>query len=1253
MSRPPRAALLLAMILALLAFAGSAAADVPSHSFSYTGSSQSWTVPDGVTTITIDAKGASGGNGCWGGTGGAGADITGTLSVTPGEVLDLVVGGSGQGCGSHDGGWGGRLYDGGLGGLSTYSPGSGYEGSGGGAASAISLSGAPLVVAGGGGGSSIYYGNGGDSGSDGTDSCCAGAQGGKAGTASGPGAGGAAGYYGGSAGSDAIGGVGGTGAQADNYGGGGGGGGYHGGGGGGGDANYSAGGGGGADFTAASIGSPAVTDGDHSGAGQIVIYEGVLPPAPPQRQALIDSSTVVGGASSQEAQVAKALGYKVTVVSDAKWGSMTSDDFGKYDLLIAGDPSCGSLPGGLTASAGQYGPVVMGTAGGRTAAGNRVLVGTDPVFHDGGDFTSADARGTIIRTGIAFAGTQTGTTGMYLDASCSGGQSLSILPQLSAGAGDWTVGAPPCGGSVSLIADNPAFADLTTDSLQGWGCSVHETFPTFPSDWSALAVATDGATHPTCGVDPHTGASDCGEAYVLIAGSGIVLKSGSISVTPLDSSDPQGGDHTVSAHVTSGDSPLSGQAVTWTVTGQNAGATGTCVPADCSTDANGDVSFTYHDANGAGDDTIKASFKDARGSLQAATAQEHWTAGPSRKPISAMGTSFDATEGAALSGQKVASFVDSNPSPSADEYTATIDWGDGETSDGTIVDNGGGQFDVVGDHTYADEGTGSYSVAVTINDTTDASDTATVTSTANVADAKPVVTLDSSNDQSVKEGSTHNYSYSVSDDDSDTVTTSCGDHGTKVDGSDTGSSFQCSFPDGPASTDVSVSVTNSDGSTSDPASQTVSIANVAPTVTLSSSNPTSVDESHADRTFSYTISDPGQDTVQSVATSCGGNGQKTGESNTDSSGSFTCVFAHGPASSTVSVQATDSDGDAGNTDTQSVTVNDPPIKATGSPVSGVETKAFSDQKVASFTDPTGYATADEYSASISWGDGSSSTGTITKTGDGAFDVTGSHTYGEEGSYTVTVTVTDTDNAANSDTAASTATIGDAPIHASGVSAITTSQAYSGPVATFTDEANGPTSDFSATIDWGDGSSSAGTIGAADANGKRTVSGSHTYTITGPVTITVTVTDDGGSTDTAKTSALVYAFATANGGSFAISDKQAASNGTVTYWGAQWEKANPFLSGSTGSASFKGFIEAPASKTAPKCGTTWTSSPGNSSVPPTSVPAYMAVVVASKESKSGSTISGDVKRIVVVKTAAGYSNDPGHAGTGTIVGSVCG
>ncbi|MCA1689665.1 MAG: hypothetical protein LC720_04245, partial [Actinobacteria bacterium] len=340
--------------------------------------------------------------------------------------------------------------------------------------------------------------------------------------------------------------------------------------------------------------------------------------------ALIDGDTVSGGATSQEAMIAEAQGYTVTVVTDAEWAAMTQSQFATYDLLIAGDPSCGGLPTGLVSSAPVYGPVVLGHAGGRTRAGNRIVVGTDPVFHDG---DSTSARATIIRDGIAFAGKQLGATGMYFDATCSSsGQAAdaqAILTQLSEGSGTWTVdGSPPCGGAVSVIASNPSFADLTTASLAGWGCSVHESFPTFPTDWSALAVATDTPSHPTCGVDPSTGASACGEAYILIAGSSIVVVSSSIAVTPTDATNPAGTDHTVTAHVTSDGAPVADQTVMFTVTGLNVGATGTCVPTGCVTDASGNVSFTYHDANGVGDDTIKASFTDAGGSLQSATAQK-------------------------------------------------------------------------------------------------------------------------------------------------------------------------------------------------------------------------------------------------------------------------------------------------------------------------------------------------------------------------------------------------------------------------------------------------------------------------------------------------------------------------------------------------------------------------------------------------------------------------------------------------------
>jgi hypothetical protein len=40
-------------------------------------------------------------------------------------------------------------------------------------------------------------------------------------------------------------------------------------------------------------------------------------------------------------------------------------------------------------------------------------------------------------------------------------------------------------------------------------------------------------------------------------------------------------------------------------------------------------------------------------------------------------------------------------------------------------------------------------------------------------------------------------------------------------------------------------------------------------------------------------------------------------------------------------------------------------------------------------------------------------------------------------------------------------------------------------------------------------------------------------------------------------------------------------------------------------------------------------------------------------KAGSSISGTTTSIVIVKTDPGYKNDPGHAGTGTVVATVCG
>jgi hypothetical protein len=140
--------------------------------------------------------------------------------------------------------------------------------------------------------------------------------------------------------------------------------------------------------------------------------------------------------------------------------------------------------------------------------------------------------------------------------------------------------------------------------------------------------------------------------------------------------------------------------------------------------------------------------------------------------------------------------------------------------------------------------------------------------------------------------------------------------------------------------------------------------------------------------------------------------------------------------------------------------------------------------------------------------------------------------------------------------------------------------------------------------------------------------------------------------------LVFSYLPA-GGVFALGDQEvdsATPSTTLTWSGSKWAKLNP-LSGGAAPASFQGFAQTfrngSTTVTDPACGGTWTSSTGGSAVLPSSVPAYMAVVVPTKVTQSGSTISGNVAKVVIVKTNPGYQPNPADPGTGTVVATLCG
>jgi len=196
------------------------------------------------------------------------------------------------------------------------------------------------------------------------------------------------------------------------------------------------------------------------------------------KKALILDSSVSGGTTSKEAQRAAALGYPVDLADDTTWGSMTAAQFAAYQLIIVGDDTCSSLPQVVSQNATALADAVMGRAGG--GAGNRILVGTDPVFHYG------QGGQKVVDMGIDFAGAQPGATGLYLDFTCGDpdydadgtrdGQQ-KLLPLLSV-APAWSQNpGPPCGGDVSLISNAAQFAALRSTDIRVWGCSVHESFP--------------------------------------------------------------------------------------------------------------------------------------------------------------------------------------------------------------------------------------------------------------------------------------------------------------------------------------------------------------------------------------------------------------------------------------------------------------------------------------------------------------------------------------------------------------------------------------------------------------------------------------------------------------------------------------------------------------------------------------------------------------------------------------------------------
>ena len=307
--------------------------------------------------------------------------------------------------------------------------------------------------------------------------------------------------------------------------------------------------------------------------------------------------------------------------------------------------------------------------------------------------------------------------------------------------------------------------------------------------------------------------------------------------------------------------------------------------------------------------------------------------------------------------------------------------------------------------------------------------------------------------------------------------------------------------EGTGSYTVTVSVSDNDGG-NDTNSTSHTVTNVNPTVnTPTVAPPTSTEGGSA--TASATFTDPGTLDTHTCTVDYGdGTGPQTGTVVGN-----TCT---GPAHTwadngtfTITVSVTDNDGGNGfNSTTYTVSNADPVVGTvtTNTPTAEGSLATAS----ASFTDA---GTADTHTCSINWGDGSpASPGTVTQ-GAGTGSCSGTHTYADDGSFTVTITITDDDGGVGSNSA--THVVTNLPPTITNVS-VSPEPSTEGNVdtvtATFTDP--GTADVHTCTINWGDGSPvAAGTVAAGSCTG------THTYADNGSYTVSVTIDDGDGGSDT--------------------------------------------------------------------------------------------------------------------------------------------
>jgi hypothetical protein len=518
------------------------------------------------------------------------------------------------------------------------------------------------------------------------------------------------------------------------------------------------------------------------------------------------------------------------------------------------------------------------------------------------------------------------------------------------------------------------------------------------------------------------------------------------------------------------------------------------------------------------------------------------TAGPLTPPV--------VPEGTDASNTLLFHFADADSNGAPSDYTATVTWGDGsvETSaadpaDVRVISQFGGGFDVVGGHTYAEEAAG-LTFTVSVADASGAVPISASTNTFKVDDAPLKARAGALTPPAAIEGVAvanavlfHFTEYNPNSTLSDyTATVTWGDGSVETSAANSadvqvvahsGGGFDVvgshTYAEEAAGLTFSVSVTDAGGgapvggstNTFKVLDASLSFGALTPPAAVEGVAFTNVPVLHfTDADPNGTASDysvlvmRGDGSSVTLTGTASLNGQIVASGNGfDVQLSYTYPEELPNGGFGISVK------DAGfnySFGSPTLSVADAALTAgVLTPPAAVEGAAVSNTVLFHFTDADSAGAASDYTATVTWGDGSVETSSANPTdvqvvahAGGGFDVVGSHTYAEEATgLTFTVSVTDA-GGAGPVSASATFNVADAslaPLALNPPTPVEGAAVSNAVLFHFVDaDPNGTSSDYKATVTWGDGLVDTSVANAADVQivaqngGGFDVVGSHTY-----------------------------------------------------------------------------------------------------------------------------------------------------------------